>query len=72
MTQMKATCEQIHLNESFYKQAPADQSQPFAECLQQLFNSRMQHVADVKFFRSSRRICKRSPNSQRYTKNPES
>ena len=50
MAQIKATCEQIHLNESFYKQAPVDQSQPFAECLQQLFISRMQQVADVNFF----------------------
>ena len=75
MAQLKATCEQIHLNESFYKQALADQSQTFAERLRELFASRMQHAADVNFFTSAlqenRRTWKRSPSSQRSTKSPE-
>ena len=53
MAQLKATCEHIRLNESFRKQAPADQGQPFAERLRELFASRMQHSSDVKFFTSA-------------------
>ena len=53
MAQLKATCEQIRLNESFRKQAPADQGQPFAERLRVLFASRMQHAAHVKFVTST-------------------
>ena len=53
MAQLKATCEQIHVNESFHMQAPAVQGQQFAECLRELFASRMQLAADVKFFTSA-------------------
>ena len=53
MAQLKATCEQIRLNESFRKQAPADQGQPFAERLRVFFASRMQHAAHTKVLTSA-------------------
>ena len=65
MAQLRATCEQIHLNESFHKQAHADQSQPFAESLRELFASRMKHAADVKFFTNA--LQEQQKNLERLT-----
>ena len=74
--QLGATIQQIHLNESFHKEAPADQSQQFAARLQELFNARMQHAADVKLFTNTvleqQKYLKSSLGSLRCTRIPES
>ena len=49
-SQLAKTLQQIHLYQSFHKEAPADQRQPCAQNLQELYNARKQQAAEVKLF----------------------